>query len=206
MFMSAKTDPFLPLPDLLRTTKANLDVFAAADVLLMCQTRSIKVVEDPEIFDRLVAMARIGKVGVSFSISTDLHDEQKRFERGGALPERRLEAMVRLKEAGVFVSAAVCPVMPYSSGFAARLQAVAHHVSVQPLRDVRFGAATPKAVLQDARSSVPDDSGLVRDLVAEFDDPTFSWGVGNKGFVGAFLAARRFYGVGEVQQQLELPF
>ena len=134
--MSAKTDPFLPVPDLLRVTKVNLDVFASTDTLLMCQTRSVKAVEDPEVFDRLVAMARTGKV--------------------------------------------------------------------QPLRDVGYGATTPKAILRDVRSSVPHHERLAQDLVDGFDDPRFSWGVGNKGFVGAFLAAQRFYGASEVQPRLPL--
>lgn len=205
VFMSAKTDPFLPVPELLKTSAANLDVFAKADVLLMCQTRSIKTVEDPELFQRIVGMAAVGKVGVSFSISTDLKEQQKRFEVGGALPEQRLQAMSRLKEAGVFVSAAVCPVLPHSGAFASRLQAAANHASVQPLRDVGFGATTPRAVLQQARRGPVSHENLSRDLVGQFDDPSFSWGVGNKGFVGAFLAAQQFYNVGDLQHQLAFP-
>ena len=121
VFMSAKTDPFLPRPDLLRITRANLEVFAEADVFLMCQTRSPAVVEDPEIFALLRQMAKQKKAAVSFSIPTDIRIFQRRIERGGSSPERRLRTMARLKTAGIFVSAAVSPLMPYSAEFAASL-------------------------------------------------------------------------------------
>ena len=121
VFMSAKTDPFLPRPDLLRITRANLEVFAEADVLLMCQTRSSAIVEDAEIFAMLCQMAKQKKAAVSFSIPTDIRKFQRRIEHGGSSPERRLRIMERLKTAGIFVSAGVSPLMPYSAEFAASL-------------------------------------------------------------------------------------
>ena len=133
VFMSAKTDPFLPVEELLTTTLANLEVFAKADVFVMCQTRSAKVVEDPEIFALLQRMAAQGKVGVSFSIATDIREEQRRIERGGLSPEHRLKLMRDLKRAGIFVSAAASPLMPYSDEFPARLVDCAHHASIQLL-------------------------------------------------------------------------
>ena len=74
VFMSAKTDPFLPREDLLGITRANLAVFAEADVFLMCQTRSKAIVEDLGIFEILSRMAGQKKVGVSFSVGTDVKD------------------------------------------------------------------------------------------------------------------------------------
>ena len=117
IYMSAKTDPFIPIADCLSVTRANMEVFLEADVFLMCQTRSPKVVDDEDVFRLIWEMARYKKVGVSFSISTDLRDEQRRIECGGAGPERRLHTMSKLKDAGVFVSAAVSPLMPYSEQF-----------------------------------------------------------------------------------------
>lgn len=102
VYMAAKTDPFLPLPDTLEVTRANLDVFARADVFLMCQTRCGKVVEDPEVLDRITEMARHKKVGVSFSIATDLLEEQRRIvllhglqKKTPRLPRRELEVAQR---------------------------------------------------------------------------------------------------------------
>ena len=149
VFMSAKTDPFLPREDLLRITRSNLEVFAHADVFLMCQTRSPAVVEDVEIFTLLSHMANRKKVAVSFSVATDLKEEQRRIERGGLSPERRLRAMQKLKKAGIFVSAAASPLMPYSTEFAGRLLDCAHHASIQQLRPLGFGSTTPKAVLPE---------------------------------------------------------
>ena len=195
--MSAKTDPFLPAEELLAITRDNLKVLSKADVFVMCQTRSLKVVDDPGIFALLQDMGRHGKVGVSFSIGTDIQPEQQRIERGGLSPERRLETMRTLKDAGIFVSAAISPLMPYSVEFPNRLLDSAHHASVQALRPSGFGSATPKPVLEEVYRSVPDykqlDSKLVGQLRRLDTVRHFSWGIGNKGFIASFLAARRFY-------------
>ena len=198
VFMSAKTDPFLPAEELLAITRDNLRVLSEADVFLMCQTRSLKVVDDLEIFALLQDMGRRGKVAVSFSIGTDIQPEQQRIERGGLSPERRLETMRTLKDAGIFVSAAISPLMPYSVEFPNRLLDSAHHASVQALRPSGFGSATPKPVLEKVYRSVPDykrlDTKLVGHLRRLDTVSHFSWGIGNKGFIGSFLAANRFYG------------
>jgi DNA repair photolyase len=154
--MSPKTDPLLPIKDALAITAHNLDVFLDAECFLMIQTRSKAVEEsDPAIFTRIVALARHKKVGVSFSISTDLLDQQRRIESGGLLPAERLAIMARLKDAGVFVSAAVAPLMPYSPDFARKLVDCCHHASIQVLHLTGSGAATPNAVLDQTHSEIP---------------------------------------------------
>ena len=197
IFMSAKTDPFLPIPDLLHITRNNLEVSLQADVFLMCQTRSGEVVENPEIFSLIAEMARYKKIGVSFSVSTDILEEQRMIEHGGLAPEHRLRTMARLKEAGVFVSAAVSPLMPYSVEFPQRLLDCAHHASIQLLRPSGFGSSTPKGLLNNVERVVPRYRELDRKLIEEINmlkqSNVFAWGVGNKGFIGAFLAAKQFY-------------
>jgi DNA repair photolyase len=198
VYMSPKTDPLLPIPAYLETTCQNLDVFVDADSFLMIQTRSPKV-EDPAIFPRIIELAKRKKVGVSFSISTDLLEEQRKIELGGLTPERRLEAMGRLKAAGVFVSAAVAPLMPFSPDFVRKLRDACHHAAIQVLHLTGSGAATPPDVLTQVHSEVPHyrelDSRLAEAIENLAGAEAFSWGINNKGFIGAFLAARRFYRV-----------
>ena len=205
VFMSAKTDPYLPSPELLDITRANLKTFLEADVFLMCPTRSAAVVEDAEIFRILIQMAEKRKVGVSFSVGTDIKEEQRRIERGGLSPERRLRIMADLKSAGVFVSAAVSPLMPYSDEFPRHLLECAHHASIQLLRSIGFGSTTPKNVLTEVQGSIRHYRDLDRRLVEQLSGlpgaARFSWGIGNKGFTGAFLAARRFYGLNASHQK-----
>jgi DNA repair photolyase len=204
IYYSPKTDPLIPIPDALRITARNLDVFLDADIFLIIQTRSPKVAEvgddkNPDIFTRILELARRKKVGVSFSISTDLLAQQQRIESGGLIPEERLAIMARLKSAGVFVSAAVAPVMPFSPDFARKLVDSCHHASIQGLHLTGAGAATPKVVLTQTHREIPHyrelDSKLADEIEA-VDGEAFSWGVNNKGFIGAFLAARRFYDTG----------
>jgi DNA repair photolyase len=202
IYMSPKTDPLLPVEDALAITARNLDVFLDADCFLMIQTRSPKVEEvgddkNPDIFNRIVELARRKKVGISFSISTDLLDEQRRIEAGGLAPAERLRIMARLKRAGVFVSAAVAPLMPYSPDFARKLVDSCHHASIQVLHSTGSGAATPKAVLDQIHNEIPHYKELDRKLADEIETVKgtehTSWGIANKGFIGAFLAGRRYY-------------
>ena len=199
IYYSPKTDPLLPVEDALQISARNLDVFLDADIFLMIQTRS-KAVErqhDPAIFTRILELARRKKVGVSFSISTDRLDEQRRIESGGLAPAERLRIMARLKAAGVFVSAAVAPLMPASPDFARKLVESCHHASIQVLHLTGSGAATPKPVLDRMHSETPHyrelDSKLADEIEAVDGAAGFSWGINNKGFLGAFLVARRFY-------------
>jgi len=198
IYMSPKTDPLLPIADTLNITAHNLDVFLDAVCFLMIQTRSKAVEErEPDIFNRILELARRKKVGVSFSISTDLLDEQRRIERGGLTPEKRFQIMARLKRAGVFVSAAAAPIMPYSPDFARKLVESCHHASIQVLHLTGSGAATPKPVLTLMHNEIPHyrelDRKLAEAIEAQDGAEDFSWGITNKGFIGAFLAARRFY-------------
>lgn len=147
IYMSPKTDPFLPLSDTLQITLSNLRVFLEADVFLVCQTRSPKIAEDLDIFSLIIQMARRKKVGVSFSISTDILEEQRRIEGGGLSPDGRMAVMMRLKEAGVFISAAVSPLISFSPAFPQRLIDCAHHASIQLLRSQGYGSTTPERLL-----------------------------------------------------------
>jgi DNA repair photolyase len=198
-YMSPKTDPLIPIKDALHITARNLDVFLDAECFLMLQTRS-KAVErqnDPAIFSRIIELAKRRKVGVSFSISTDILDQQRRIETGGLAPAERLRIMARLKHAGVFVSAAVAPLMPSSPDFARTLVESCHHASIQVLHLTGSGAATPKDLLDETHREIPNyralESKLVEEIEAVDGAGEFSWGIANKGFIGAFLAVRRFY-------------
>jgi DNA repair photolyase len=202
IYMSPKTEPLLPIPDALAITAQNLDVFLDAECFLMIQTRSPKVAavgdeNNPDIFNRILELAKRKKVGVSFSISTDILDQQRRIETGGLAPAERLRIMARLKHAGVFVSAAVAPLMPSSPDFARTLVASCHHASIQVLHLTGSGAATPKDLLDETHREIPNyralESKLAEEIEAVDGAGEFSWGIANKGFIGAFLAARRFY-------------
>lgn len=197
VFMSPKTDPFLSAPEALYTTRGNLEVFDQSNVFLMCQTRSPKVVEDEQVLERLVELGRKRRVGVSFSISSDLLSEQRKIERGGITPDRRLLIMRRLKDEGIFVSAAISPLMPHSPDFAHRILDATNHASIQVLRSATIGATTPVGVREKVDASVAEYGSLAErladQLLAADESGVFSWGIGNKGFIGAFLAAKRFY-------------
>ncbi len=198
IFMSPKTDPFLalPRPDTLEIVCEILDIIGDANVFLMNQTRSLEVVNDERVFQRLSYLGALKKVGVSFSISTDLPEQQKKIECSGATPVERLEAIAKLKNAGIFVSAAVSPLMPFSPDFVQRLVVVSHHASIQLAKPSRPGATTPKDCLEKIQTIEGYDKldkSLSAQLMEKGKAIGYSWGINNKGFAGAFLAAKRFY-------------
>jgi hypothetical protein len=59
------------------------------------------------------------------------------------------------------------------------------------------GAAAPNAVLTQTQRDIPqyrELAGKLADEIEAVDGAVeFSWGMNNKGFIGAFLAGRRFY-------------
>jgi DNA repair photolyase len=182
VYMSPKTDPLLPIKEALAITARNLDVFLEAECSLMLQTRSKAVEhEDHDIFNRIIELARRKKVGVSFSIATDLLPAQRRIESGGLPPAERLRIMARLKQAGVFVSAAVAPLMPYSPDFARKLVECCHHASIQVLHLTGSGAATPRNVLTQMHREIPHYRELDRKLAEQIETlagaEDFSWGL-----------------------------
>jgi hypothetical protein len=77
--------------------------------------------------------------------------------------------MARLKSAGVFVSAAVAPLMLSSPDFARKLVDCCHHASIQVLHLTGSGAATPKVLLEQMQREIPRYRDLDKKLADEIE-------------------------------------
>jgi DNA repair photolyase len=107
--MSGVTDPYQPVERRLGITRGCMEVFAAARHPVAVITKSDRILRD---LDLLASLAEVGAAGVSISITTLERRLQRAMEPRAATPERRLEAIRRLTEAGVPVGVNVAPIVP----------------------------------------------------------------------------------------------
>ncbi|MBB6735669.1 SPL family radical SAM protein [Cohnella zeiphila] len=124
IFMSSSTDPYQPAEHKERITRSLLEVMAEEPPdFLLVQTRSPLVTRDIDLLLRLGERAR-----VSLTVETDREDVRKRFAPAAPPIAARLNALERLREAGVPTQAAVAPLLPSSEDFPRKLLPLADRV------------------------------------------------------------------------------
>lgn len=107
IFCSSVTDPYTPLERRLGLTRGCLEVMVRTPpAALVVQTRSPLVVRDIDL------LARIPMVGVSMTVTTDDEAVRRAFEPNAPGTELRIEALGRLRAAGIPTQAAVAPLLP----------------------------------------------------------------------------------------------
>lgn len=109
LVMSGVTDPYQPVERRLRLARRCLEVLAEARNPVSIVTKHHRVTRD---IDILRELARYDAVRVQLSVTTLDRSLQRRMEPRGSTPERRLEAIARLAEAGIPVGVNVAPVIP----------------------------------------------------------------------------------------------
>lgn len=107
--LSGNTDCYQPVERQLRLTRGCLEVFAEYRNPVSVITKSALVARDA---DLLGAMAAEGTAHVSVTVTTLDADLARRMEPRAATPERRLQAIRALADAGVPVNVMVAPVIP----------------------------------------------------------------------------------------------
>jgi DNA repair photolyase len=107
IFCSSVTDPYTPLERRLGLTRGCLEVLARTPpAALVVQTRSPLVARDARL------LARIPTAGVSMTVATDDEAVRRAFEPNAPGTGLRIEALGRLRAAGVPTQAAVAPLLP----------------------------------------------------------------------------------------------
>jgi DNA repair photolyase len=119
--VGAATDPYQPCEGRYRLTRACLEEFVAASNPFGLITRGPMIVRD---LDLLLEGSRRADVGVNVSIPTLDERVWRTTEPGTARPERRLEVVRRLADAGIDVTVAMAPVLPGLSDRPEQLDAV----------------------------------------------------------------------------------
>ena len=192
VFCSSATDPYTPLERKLGLTRGCLEVMAAHPPdLLVVQTRSPLVARDAEL------LARIPGALASMTVATDDERVRRLFEPNAPGLGLRLEALARLRAAGVPTQAAVSPLLPCDpERLARRLEPLADRVVVDDFfRGDGAGGRRSAAALARLRGSGfgPWAEPGYADAAIEIFRRVFGAervGVSAEGFAAAALAAR----------------
>jgi DNA repair photolyase len=107
--LGTNTDPYQPAEGRYRLTRGILEVLIDRGNPFSVLTKSTLALRDIELF---AEAARHGNVTVSFSIGTLDAKVWKETEPGTPHPQRRVEAIARLSEAGIPTGVLVAPVIP----------------------------------------------------------------------------------------------
>ena len=107
--LGANTDPYQPVERTYRITREILEVLDRTNHPVGIVTKSALVSRDIDILSR---MAKKGLVKVAVSITTLDRKLARQMEPRAATPQRRLEALTRLAEAGIPSVVMVAPVIP----------------------------------------------------------------------------------------------
>lgn len=107
--LGANTDPYQPIERRYRITRQILEVLSEFNHPCTITTKSALVERDVDI---LAPLAERRLVWVHLSVTTLRPEIARRMEPRASAPQRRLQAVRRLREAGIPVSVMVAPVIP----------------------------------------------------------------------------------------------
>ena len=107
--MGTNTDPYQAAEGRYKLTRGIIEVLTERSNPFSILTKSPLVLRD---LDLIAAAARKTEVSVSFSVATLDEDVWRRTEPGTAHPQKRLDALARLREAGVPGGVFMAPVLP----------------------------------------------------------------------------------------------
>ena len=120
--MGTNTDPYQRCEGRYRLTRGIVEVLGEARNPFSILTKSTLILRD---LDVLADAARRTSVQTAFSVGTVDDEVWKLSEPGTPHPRRRLEALVRLREAGVPAGVLAAPILPGLSDSPAQLDALA---------------------------------------------------------------------------------
>lgn len=110
IYCSPVVDPYQPAEEPAELMPRILDeLMARPPQVFVIQTRGPMILRD---LDRLAALARVTKLRVSFSITTNRENVQKLYEPHCAPVWERLETIRRLRAAGIDTFATLAPLLP----------------------------------------------------------------------------------------------
>ena len=107
--MGTNTDPYQPIEREWKITRSVLEVLAECEHPFTIVTKSAMIERD---IDLIAPMAAKNMARVALSITTLDRDLARRMEPRAAAPQRRLETLRRLSQAGIPVGVMTAPVIP----------------------------------------------------------------------------------------------
>ncbi len=107
--LSGVTDPYQPIERKLEITRRCLEVLVEARCPVALITKNALILRD---LDLLRELAKYGALSVAISITTLDAELAGKLEPRAASPRRRLDALARLREAGIAAGIMTAPIVP----------------------------------------------------------------------------------------------
>lgn len=131
--MGTNTDPYQPIEKDWRITRQVLEVLVETQHPTFITTKSDRILRD---IDLLADLARDNLVAVMLSITTLDPKVARTLEPRAPHPERRLEAIAQLAQAGIPVSANMSPIIPAINDH--EIESVVARVAAAGARDINY--------------------------------------------------------------------
>lgn len=194
--MGTNTDPYQPIERDWRITRECIELLAECRHPLFITTKSDRVLRD---LDLLTGMAKDQLVAVMISVTTLDPKVARTLEPRAAHPLRRIEAIRRLTQAGVPVTASLSPIIPAITDH--EIEVIIARVAAAGARDAAFiPVRLPHEVAPLFRAWLkehyPDRAGKVMAIIRDMrggrdNDPGFGTRMRGQG-VWADLIRTRF--------------
>jgi DNA repair photolyase len=203
--MGTNTDPYQPIEREWGITRQIVELLAQCRHPMMITTKSDRVTRD---IDLLAEMARDGLVAVGISVTSLDPEVARTLEPRAPHPERRIEAIARLAQAGVPVHASISPIVPAITDH--EIEAIMARVAQAGARGAAFiPVRLPHEVAPLFRAWLdayyPDRAGKVMSIIRSIrggrdNDPDFSTRMRGSGpwadlIRMRFLKARKRHGL-----------
>ena len=107
--IGTNTDPYQPIEKRYRITRQILEVMLETQHPVVITTKSNRVIDD---IDLLAELAALQLTAVAISVTTLEPKTARLLEPRAPSPARRLEAVRKLSEAGIYVHVNIAPVVP----------------------------------------------------------------------------------------------
>ncbi|MDD2836200.1 MAG: radical SAM protein [Methanothrix sp.] len=156
--LSNSSDPYPPQEDDLQLSRGCLQILKERGLFAQVVTKSHLVARDAELLSEMKACVAITITSLSESIC-------RRLEPGAPTPARRLDAMTKLSERGIAVSARIDPIIPGIND--AEIEQLASAVSGAGARHITSSTfkARPKAI-KKIISAFPQEGPTLESLFA----------------------------------------
>jgi DNA repair photolyase len=205
--LGANTDPYQPIERRLRVTRGVLEVLERFNHPVGITTKNAMIVRDADILGR---MGRAGLAMASISITTLDRELARAMEPRASTPERRLEAVRIMTEAGLPMAVSFAPVIPGLNDH--ELEAVLQRGAEAGARVAHFTVLRLPLEIKDLfrewlEAERPDRASRVMSLVRQMrggKDYDSAWGKRMKGegplaelIAARFKAACKRYGLNQ---------
>jgi len=107
IYMGYHTDPYQPCEAKYRQTRKVLELFSKNGFSASILTKSDLVIRDTDL------LAEMNDAAVSVSVGFNENRTRRLFEASTIATEQRIEALKKLKKAGIKTGALLCPIIPF---------------------------------------------------------------------------------------------